>query len=99
MSDVVRSITFQTPQEYYAGFKSRPNLQKAFCDIDDEINLKAYLKLLKDSQTRNFVLDFGNDDAWCAVNLDQGDVAALLRKPVCVVEWVIAHMIWNADKA
>ncbi|GKZ18244.1 hypothetical protein AbraIFM66951_000417 [Aspergillus brasiliensis] len=81
MSDLIRSTTFQTPQEYYASFKSRPNLQNAFCDIDNESNLKAYLKLLKDSQTRNFVLDFGNDDAWCAVNLDQGDVAAMLRKP------------------
>ncbi|GFN19006.1 hypothetical protein AtubIFM55763_005052 [Aspergillus tubingensis] len=81
MSELARSTTFQTPQEYYAGFKFRPNLQNAFCDIDDETNLKAYLKLLKDSQTRNFVLDFGNDDAWCAVNLGQEDIAAMLRKP------------------
>ncbi|PYI08568.1 ADP-ribosylation factor [Aspergillus sclerotiicarbonarius CBS 121057] len=81
MSELVRSHIFQTPEEYYSSFKTRPHLQDAFRDIDEANNLKTYLALLKDSQTRNFVLDFGNDDAWCAVNLNQEDFALLLRKP------------------
>ncbi|PYH95975.1 ADP-ribosylation factor [Aspergillus ellipticus CBS 707.79] len=81
MSELLPSLSFQTPQEYYSSFKSRPHLQEKFGDIDDASNLKSYLALLKEPQTRNFVLDFGNDDAWSAVNLDQEDFALLLRKP------------------
>ncbi|PWY89725.1 hypothetical protein BO70DRAFT_384793 [Aspergillus heteromorphus CBS 117.55] len=81
MSELVRSHSFQTPQEYYASFKTRPHLQDKFADIDNAANLKSYLALLKDPQTRNFVLDFGNDDAWSAVNLNHEDFALLLRKP------------------
>lgn len=82
MSELVRSLSSDTPPKYYSSFKARPHLQDAFRNIDEANNLKTYLALLKDAQTRNFVLDFGNDDAWCAVNLDQEDLALLLREPV-----------------
>jgi hypothetical protein len=74
--------TDQSPSEYYASFTDRPTLQGKFRDIDEETCFYAYNRRLRDAQTRNFVLDFGNDDAWCAMNLRQEDFGLLLRKPV-----------------
>ncbi|RHZ46669.1 hypothetical protein CDV55_100792 [Aspergillus turcosus] len=71
----------QNPYEYYASFTSRPALRDKFRDIDDESCFYAYVRRLRDAQTQNFVLDFGNDDAWCAMNLGQEGFGLLLRKP------------------
>jgi hypothetical protein len=71
----------QSPSEYYASFRDRPTLQGKFRDIDEETCFYAYNRRLRDAQTQNFVLDFGND-AWCAMNLRQEDFGLLLRKPV-----------------
>lgn len=75
---------FQKPYEYYSGFEKRPHLRNKFRDIDDEANFGAYLQLLENAQTQNFVLDFGNEDAWCAVNLEGDDIASLIRSSVSV---------------
>ncbi|KAB8255613.1 ADP-ribosylation factor [Aspergillus pseudonomiae] len=79
MSGFPSSHSLQTPKEYYSSFKSNSNLQGKFHDIDDEAQFRAYLGYLQDAETRNFVLDFGNDDAWCAVDLEEEDIATLLR--------------------
>ncbi|KAE8134501.1 ADP-ribosylation factor [Aspergillus pseudotamarii] len=79
MSGFPSSHSLQTPKEYYSSFKSNSNLHEKFHDIDDEAQFRAYLGYLQDAQTRNFMLDFGNDDAWCAVDLEEEDIATLLR--------------------
>ncbi|KAE8368289.1 ADP-ribosylation factor [Aspergillus caelatus] len=79
MSGFPSSHSLQTPKEYYSSFKSNSNLQEKFHNIDDEAQFRAYLGYLQDAQTRNFMLDFGNDDAWCAVDLEAEDIATLLR--------------------
>ncbi|KAJ9389459.1 hypothetical protein DTO063F5_1952 [Paecilomyces variotii] len=66
---------------YYASFSSRPGLGQKFNDIDQAAHFRDYQRRLEDISTENFVLDFGNDDAWCAVNLDTVDFEALLEKP------------------
>ncbi|BAE64064.1 unnamed protein product [Aspergillus oryzae RIB40] len=73
------SFRLQTPKEYYSSFNANSNLQEKFHNIDDEGQFRAYLGYLQDVQTRNFMLDFGNDDAWCAVDLEEEDIATLLR--------------------
>lgn len=82
MSGFPSSHSLQTPKEYYSRFKSNSNLQEKFHDIDDEAQFRAYLSYLQDARTRNFMLDFGNDDAWCAVDLEEEDIATLLRSAV-----------------
>ncbi|PYI19394.1 hypothetical protein BO86DRAFT_328078 [Aspergillus japonicus CBS 114.51] len=81
MSEPTTSSSGHTPQDYYFSFTQKPSIQDKFRDIDDAANLKHYRTLLQDPQARNFVLDFGNEDAWCAVNLDKEEIALLLRKP------------------
>ena len=84
MSELPQPRSFQTPEDYYSSFTSCPHLETKFQDIDEEVNFKAYLQYLRDARTQNFVLDFGDNDAWCAVNLEQKDIATLLHKPVRV---------------
>ncbi|KAE8348855.1 hypothetical protein BDV28DRAFT_142567 [Aspergillus coremiiformis] len=79
MSGLPSSHSFQTPKEYYASVTNDSSLQEKFHDIDDEAHFRAYLGHLQDAKTQNFVLDFGNDDAWCAVDLQEEDIALLLR--------------------
>lgn len=82
MANFTSSWAFQTPSSYYANFPKRPSLSEKFCDIDNEANFREYLRFLQEAGTQNFLLDFGNDDAWCGVNLETEDVAALLGAPV-----------------
>lgn len=74
---------FQSPREYYQSLSDSPRWRHRFCDIDDEGHFQTYLRRLQQLETQNFVLDFGNDDAWSALNLEEKDIALLLRKQVC----------------
>ncbi|OJJ63566.1 hypothetical protein ASPSYDRAFT_141021 [Aspergillus sydowii CBS 593.65] len=67
-----------TAQEYYSSFPNNPNISERFHNIDEVSHFRDSLALLRDAQTRNFVLDFGNEDAWCAVDLETQDLTALL---------------------
>ena len=70
-------------QDYYGSFPRNPNIKASFRNIDEAAHFKNYLTLLRDVQTRNFVLDFGNEDAWCAVDLERADLMELLGNDVC----------------
>lgn len=71
-----------TAQEYYSSFPNNPNICEKFHNIDEASHFRDSLALLRDAQTRNFVLDFGNEDAWCAVDLETQDLTALLTHNV-----------------
>ncbi|EYE95407.1 uncharacterized protein EURHEDRAFT_412225 [Aspergillus ruber CBS 135680] len=92
------SWAFQKPYEYYSSFENQPHLCDKFRDIDDEANFRTYLHLLEDAHTHNFVLDFGNEDAWCAVDLERDDIASLLcsPRPRCIgTRWI---NIWAPEE-
>lgn len=76
------------PQDYYASLGSDRNspdgsLKDKFHDIDDKTHFAHYMSRLQNPQTQNYVLDFGNEDAWCATNLKEDELRLLLRGPVC----------------
>ncbi|THC98774.1 hypothetical protein EYZ11_001753 [Aspergillus tanneri] len=83
----------QTPHDYYSSFTGCPTIQNGFHDIDDETHFRIYLGQLQSSQTQNFILDFGNDDAWCAVNLNKNDIALLLRKPAITGHYGVSERL------
>lgn len=71
------------PAEYYAQFSdSCPGLARNFKDIDQSVHYNEYNRLLSDPTTKNFVVDFGNDDAWCAVNLEKMEIEKLIENDV-----------------
>lgn len=81
-----------SPQEYYASlsgdrFSLGGSLKDKFHDIDEQTHYIEYEKRLKHPLTENFVLDFGNEDAWCATNLRRDELSLLLSRPVC---WVVS---------
>lgn len=76
-----------SPQEYYASLGGdrtwEGSLKDKFHDIDDKIHFNEYMGRLQHPHTENFVLDFGNEDAWCATNLKKDELTLLLSRPVC----------------
>ncbi|KAJ5620679.1 hypothetical protein N7510_004663 [Penicillium lagena] len=71
-----------SPQEYYSSLSGdRPSLEAKFHDIDDKTHFYNAMHRLEEPRTRNFVLDFGNEDAWCGADLDTEDVKRLLSRP------------------
>lgn len=74
------------PKKHYEGIQGhRGSLRDKFNDIDDPTYFRQYMHLLKEPETQNFVLDFGNEDAYCATDLVTDDFKALLSQPVCLV--------------
>ncbi|KAJ5769656.1 hypothetical protein N7520_004215 [Penicillium odoratum] len=70
------------PEQYYDGLTgAQGSLRDKFKDIDDNTNFRTYMHLLEKSETQNFVLDFGNEDAYCATDLVSVDFKALLSQP------------------
>ncbi|KAJ5929918.1 hypothetical protein N7466_005411 [Penicillium verhagenii] len=68
------------PKKYYDGLKgAHGSLQDKFNDIDEKGHFETYMLRLKKPNTQNFVLDFGNEDAYCATDLVTKDFKALLN--------------------
>lgn len=84
MTDTMNS---QRPREFYASFQTARDgpLHRKFNDIDDADQFRDYERRLRDQSTENFVLDFGDEDAWCATDLEAEDFKLLLSKPVCLL--------------
>ena len=59
-----------------------PDLGDKFHDIDDADSFTACRARLMHEGTRNFVVDFGNDEARCAIDLEDADFSALMDPPV-----------------
>jgi hypothetical protein len=85
MSETVTSRDHITPRDYYSGLDDEGSLVRKFKNIDDQIQFDGAMCGIKDPLTQNFVLDFGNEDAWCASDLNTDELNLLLSKPVCVI--------------
>jgi hypothetical protein len=73
----------RTAKEYYASLQgAHGTLESKFKNIDDKANFVDYMQRLKNPLTRSFVLDFGNEDAFCATDLNSGDFRGLLTGQV-----------------
>jgi hypothetical protein len=74
----------RSPEEYYASLQgAQGSLESKFKNIDDETNFMDYMQRLQNELTRSFVLEFGNDVAYCATDLNTGDFRGLLSGQVC----------------
>ncbi|KAJ5261015.1 hypothetical protein N7478_011610 [Penicillium angulare] len=70
------------PQVYYEGFPiDKGSLYDRFKDIDQLEHFRTYMQRLEKPETRNFVLDFGNEDAYCAIDLGTNDFKNHLWAP------------------
>jgi hypothetical protein len=83
MAETVYSRDPTAPLDYYSSLDGGGPLVDKFKDIDDKIQFITAMRRLEDPLTGNFVLDFGNEDAWCASDLNTEEFKLLLGKPVC----------------
>ena len=74
--------THQTAADYYKSLSSEPTFAGIFSDIDDAHNFRQCQQKLLTSTTRNFVLDFGDQDAWCGFDLEKDEFVSLMKDPV-----------------
>ncbi|OGE56265.1 hypothetical protein PENARI_c003G04302 [Penicillium arizonense] len=81
MAETVYSRDPTAPLDYYSSLDGGGPLVDKFKDIDDKIQFITAMRRLEDPLTGNFVLDFGNDDAWCASDLNTEEFKLLLGKP------------------
>ncbi|KGO68267.1 Small GTPase superfamily, ARF/SAR type [Penicillium italicum] len=81
MSHTTDSRDSTAPQDYYSSLDDEGSLVEKFKNIDDKTQFNVAMRCLKDPLTQNFVLDFGNEEAWCASNLGTHELKLLLSKP------------------
>ncbi|OQE41407.1 hypothetical protein PENCOP_c005G06886 [Penicillium coprophilum] len=81
MSYTTDSHESTVPQDYYSSLDDEGSLVEKFKNIDDKVQFHTAMRRLRDPLTQNFVLDFGNEEAWCASDLGTDELKLLLSKP------------------
>ncbi|CAI7624853.1 unnamed protein product [Penicillium palitans] len=81
MSHTTDSRDSTAPQDYYSSLDDEGSLVEKFKNIDDKTQFYTAMRCLEDPLTQNFVLDFGNEEAWCASDLGTNELKLLLSKP------------------
>ncbi|PGH07967.1 hypothetical protein GX51_01407 [Blastomyces parvus] len=88
----------EVAKDYYSSITSRPQLWEAFRNLDNAIHFAECRGCLIDEETRNFVVDFGDDEAYAAFDLEEEDFAALLssKRPKSLeTRWI---NIWSPER-
>ncbi|KAJ5950638.1 uncharacterized protein N7479_009051 [Penicillium vulpinum] len=93
MSDTTDSHESTAAQDYYSSFDNEGSFVEKFKNIDDEAQHSAAMLRLKDPLTQNFVLDFGNEEAWCAFNLGTDELKLLLSKPAITKQYGVSERL------
>jgi len=71
----------QVPDYYKnAGVDPRSD---SFGNFDDLDNFRRFGSIIRQPDTRNFLVDFGEEAAYCAFNLESPTIESLLKNPVC----------------
>jgi hypothetical protein len=91
-------VSRQVP-EYYLSLDPY-SIGDTMRDLDDPGNIAELDRLLLSQHSRNFVVDFSDDEAWCGFDLEADSYSALLkakRPPALNTRWI---NIWkpNAQK-
>jgi len=76
--DSAQTEATKAPKYYRHSISSGPD-QNAFQDLDDPAVLRKSIEAISSSFTRNFVLDFSDDDAWVGFDLAAESVAELVK--------------------
>jgi hypothetical protein len=76
--------------EYYQGVGEWP-VGEAMKDFDDPENYNELAHAVMSARSRNFILDFDDDHAWCGFDLDSEAMTSLLRShrpPELNTRWI-----------
>ncbi|KAJ5188430.1 hypothetical protein N7491_004755 [Penicillium cf. griseofulvum] len=93
MSYTTDSRESTAPQDYYSSLDNGGSLVEKFKNIDDNTQFYTAIRRLKDPLTQNFVLDFGNEEAWCASDLGTSELKLLLSKPAITNHYGVSERL------
>ncbi|EEH37147.2 hypothetical protein PAAG_07703 [Paracoccidioides lutzii Pb01] len=79
---------------YYSSFPNRSNLRNAFRNLDNPIHFAECRGCLVDEATRNFVVDFGNDEA--GPNRSRRDGYRFYMN-LDIADWTYHSNIWSPE--
>jgi hypothetical protein len=71
-----------TPLPSYYGNQKSWRIQEAVRNFDDPSNIGFFTTSVSNARSRNFFVDFGDEEAWCGFDLEAEDYASLLKTPV-----------------
>ncbi|KAF2706874.1 hypothetical protein K504DRAFT_384788 [Pleomassaria siparia CBS 279.74] len=57
------------------------DITAAFRDFDQDRNYDLFDRQTRNPNSSNFIIDFGDDDAWCAFDLGSSSISRLLNSP------------------
>lgn len=57
------------------------DITAAVRNFDDENSFEQFDREIRDPTSRNFVIDFGDDEAWCGFDFESDSITRLLRSP------------------
>jgi len=66
---------------YYTGMRSE-QLRESVKNFDDPANLEFFNNAVTSARSRNFFIDFGDDEAWAAFDLEAAPYNRLIKSPV-----------------
>ncbi len=75
------SHTERTLPDYYRS-TGISQLQHAIKDFDNVANFRAFERHVASPISQNFMIDFGDEEAWCGFDLDASAIKSLLETPV-----------------
>lgn len=75
----------KTPEihSYYQNLNLE-GIEEHIRNFDDPRNLEFFSNAVSNARSRNFVIDFGDREAWCGFDLDVPEFRSLLRSPVAI---------------
>ncbi|KAF2761742.1 hypothetical protein EJ05DRAFT_507375 [Pseudovirgaria hyperparasitica] len=76
--------------DYYQDIENL-RIRQRFKDFDDPKNYERFDLDVRNPDTKNLVVDFGDDEAYCASNLNSNDIADILdapRPPSLHTRWI-----------
>lgn len=97
MEPVLRKRSIDDLPEYYVNLGSS-EINSAIRNFDNADNLDYFNAAVTSATSRNFLLDFGDEEAWCAFNLEAMHYSKLLTNTVSsVAQWLRARLTFGRD--
>ncbi|KAK3077237.1 hypothetical protein LTS18_010851, partial [Coniosporium uncinatum] len=78
MAGSQRSSSSQKLPEYYLDLRSA-EINNTFNNFDDKECFSFFDGQVRDPLSRNFVIDLSDEEAWCAFDLSEDSIGALVR--------------------
>lgn len=74
-------------QTYYESFASW-EIAEAFRNLDELENFVEFNRRVVNAKSRNFCVDFSDEEGWCGFDLDAESYGKLFKKQVgCPMDW------------